>query len=336
MRHRRFTRFSAFLVGLLALAGAASAQNDACQRYRAELAAIEEGGGRDYRSLAERQSVELERMRRYVQSLNCGGGSRFLIFGAPTTPECQAAEERLRAMEENYQRLLMEASRSGNERRMALLAAIEQYCTPQGAPGWPADTLFDRPGETPPYMEGPGFYEGEGAVAGQAVCVRTCDGFFFPLATAPRDSREAAQLCQAQCPNAATAVFYKPQGAQIEQSFSADGQPYMALPNALAYRAQVDETCSCRAPGQTWSEALAQAEAMLGGGGEIVTPERAIELSRPRGEAEGGAPASAPSPGGSIPFFGIEEGEWREIETEIGRRRVRVVAPEVIPAPDTL
>jgi len=340
MRHGFKLRVSGFLIGLLAFAGAAGAQDDACQRYRAELAAIEQGGGRDYRELADRQSIELERMRRYVQSLDCGRGSRFLIFGAPTSPECTEAQARLGAMEENYRRLLAEASRSGNERRFALMSAIEQFCSPQQPfpqdrqARSPYDQLFENPGGNPPWMDGPGFYEEDRPVLGQAVCVRTCDGFFFPLPSSPRDSRAAAQMCQAQCPAAPTAVFYKQQGGQIEQSFSADGQPYLSLPNALSYRTNLDETCACRTPGQTWSDALAQAETMIGGGGEIVTPERARELSQPRGDAPAPGPAPAIGPVVSVPFFGLAEGEWREVETADGRRRVRVVAPEVIPAPD--
>ncbi len=327
------------LLGPLAMAislllPAAALAQDACTRYRAELAQIDAGGGRDYGALARQQAMELEQMRRYVQSLDCGR-SRFLIFGAPTSPECAAADERLGAMEANYQRLLVESSRSGNERRAALLSAIEQYCTPQGPGGVPGgqpgvlDTWIE-PNE--PFMDGPGFPDEARPIAGQAVCVRTCDGSFFPLASTPRDSREAGALCQAQCPSAPTALFYKPQGASIEQAISADGQSYMALPNALAFRRSHDAACSCRVPGQSWSEALAQAEALLGGGAEIVDEARARELSQPRETAP-----AAPVPGGpgvSIPFFGIAEGEWREIETRDGRRRVRVVAPEVIPAPD--
>lgn len=329
-------RLGVSIVGCLVLAVPAGAQTDACDRYRAELAAIESGGGRDYAALAEQQAVELQRMRQYYQSLDCGGGSRFLVFGAPTSPDCAAADERLRAMEDNYQRLLAEASRAGNDRRSALVAAIEQFCSPGNAPRGLFDTLFNRPEEPQElWADEPGFFEEQPSQhqAGTAVCVRTCDGFFFPLPSALTDARDAANLCQAQCPAAPTAAFFKPEGASIESAFSADGQPYMSLPNALRYRQSFDESCSCRAPGQTWSEALAPAEGMTGGGVDVVTPERAIELSRPR---EGGATRPPVTTSRSIPFFGLEEGEWREITTGEGPRRVRIVAPEVIPAPDAM
>lgn len=337
-KHDRFPRrLAALLFGLAAVATPAAAQTDACERYRTELAAIEAGGGRDYMALADQQAVELERMRRYYQSLSCGvGQSRFLVFGAPQTPECAEAEVRLDAMEENYQRLLTEASRSGGERRNALLAAIEQYCTPQAERPGLFDTLFNRPDQQPaPFIDGPGFSEEEQAVSpGEPICVRTCDGFFFPLPGGARDLRDAANLCQAQCPSSPTAVFYKPQGAPIEQSVSVDGQPYMSLQNALRYRQAFDETCGCRQVGQSWSEALAPAEGLIGSGDEVVDQERARELSRPRGEAaDVRRPPVATS--ADIPFFGLDEGEWRDTTTADGSRRVRVVAPEVIPAPDT-
>ncbi len=110
----------------------------------------------------------------------------------------------------------------------------------------------------------------------------------------------------------------------------------MSLQNALRYRTSFDETCSCRSPGQTWSEALAQAQGMLGDSGDLVDDERARELSRPGGAAPTDASPALPGAGASIPFFGLDEGELRDIPVAGGSRRVRVVAPEVIPAPDTM
>lgn len=322
--------------GLAFAHGEARAQADACARYQAELDAIERGSGQDFRELAERQWVELERMRAYYRSLNCGQRG-FLIFGAPSNPECRAAEDRIAAMEDNYQRLLQEASRSGNDRRQALLAAIDQACNVAARPRGLFDQLFGAPPEEP--FGEDFFFEDEQDFAGGgsfAICVRTCDGFFFPLGQSVRDANAAATLCQARCPSAATTVFFKREGAPVETSVDAFGQSYTALPNALRYRTVLDPACSCRAEGQSWAEVLQEAESMIArSGGELVTPERAIELSRPR-ESNAARVARPASGAAQIPFFGIDNGEVRELDTDAGRRRVRVVAPELIPVPNTM
>ena len=56
------------LAGLVA-AEAAQAQSAACQRYRAELAALERGGGWRAAGAAQRQRVEIARMIGYFHSI---------------------------------------------------------------------------------------------------------------------------------------------------------------------------------------------------------------------------------------------------------------------------
>lgn len=70
-------------------------------------------------------------------------------------------------------------------------------------------------------------------------CVRTCDGRYFPIA---QKNSAAKQACSALCPTAKTGVF---SGNSIEQSISADGARYMALPAALAYRTEIVPDCTC-------------------------------------------------------------------------------------------
>jgi hypothetical protein len=77
----------------------------------------------------------------------------------------------------------------------------------------------------------------------RAVCVRLCDGFFFPVSDAA--SQEAA--CASLCPDAPTAAFYLPGGSErIEDAVSALGRRYGSLPAAFRYRSTRDKTCACR------------------------------------------------------------------------------------------
>ena len=80
------------------------------------------------------------------------------------------------------------------------------------------------------------------------VCVRLCDGFFFP-ASEPAGANNAASeeaACAGMCPDAPIALYYQPSGSdKIEDAISATGQRYSALPIALRYRSTQDNTCTC-------------------------------------------------------------------------------------------
>jgi hypothetical protein len=75
-----------------------------------------------------------------------------------------------------------------------------------------------------------------------AVCVRLCDGRFFPLPKSTTD--QAKIICTAACPHAATSVFRTDR--ELKDATDADGKTYGALPNAFAYRSRVAPDCSCR------------------------------------------------------------------------------------------
>lgn len=59
---------------------------------------------------------------------------------------------------------------------------------------------------------------------GQAYCVRTCDGRYFPLAATGNQSK--AESCNSFCPASATEVVY---GGNIDNAATEDGKPYSAL-----------------------------------------------------------------------------------------------------------
>jgi hypothetical protein len=78
--------------------------------------------------------------------------------------------------------------------------------------------------------------------SGLAVCVRLCDGFFFPSAT----SSGGDEACAAQCPDAPTAGYTEPAGSdRIEDAVSTRGALYSALPVANRYQTTFDNTCRC-------------------------------------------------------------------------------------------
>lgn len=84
----------------------------------------------------------------------------------------------------------------------------------------------------------------------QTMCVRTCDGYYFPLTYetgAENFARDQAQ-CQAQCPGAQ--LFFKPTGEERpEAMISLGGQAYRDMPNAFKFRkagANATPQCTCQ------------------------------------------------------------------------------------------
>ena len=62
-----------------------------------------------------------------------------------------------------------------------------------------------------------------------AVCVRLCDGFYFPSVV----SSGGDEACASQCPDAPTAFYSMPAGSdKIDDAVSLTGAPYSALPVA--------------------------------------------------------------------------------------------------------
>ena len=82
-----------------------------------------------------------------------------------------------------------------------------------------------------------------------SMCVRTCDGFAFPVGAyhgeADRASHEAT--CQSECPGAQTALYVLPNGADsigdaIEVT---SGRSYSQMPHAFHYTTYLEDSCSC-------------------------------------------------------------------------------------------
>lgn len=86
----------------------------------------------------------------------------------------------------------------------------------------------------------------------RTLCVRTCDGYYFPIsfATDPSRFQDDAQACSAACPGAPAALYvHRSAGEGVEQMVSLTGEPYTSLPAAFAYRKTYNASCTCRAAG---------------------------------------------------------------------------------------
>jgi len=87
----------------------------------------------------------------------------------------------------------------------------------------------------PPRAEAPRAHVG----GGQAWCVRSCDGRYFPLSVS---GDQGAATCHSFCPASETTVVH---GSSIDGAATASGKPYSELPNAFRYRNELVAGCTC-------------------------------------------------------------------------------------------
>lgn len=93
----------------------------------------------------------------------------------------------------------------------------------------------------------------------RTVCVRLCDGFFFPISFATTADRFGADenICRSRCGSPARLYVYPNPGGEPEQMTDLGGQPYAALKSAFLFRTEYVEACTCK-PHPWEQEALAR------------------------------------------------------------------------------
>jgi hypothetical protein len=297
--------------------------NPMCSRLEGQLAALDRGASGDparddqirrYQDSQTRQQAELDRVTMQAKRMGCDSSGFFSLFNGQSA-QCGPVNTQIQQMRANLDQITanLERLRGGgpggasperdNQRRSVLLALAQNNCGPQYANavqqsqgGNFLSNLFgggnnpnNQPG-VPPADLGPqsGTY--------RTVCVRTCDGAYFPIsyATVPARFPDDEKTCKALCP-AAEAMLYahRNPGEDMSSAVSISGQPYTALPTAFKFRSEFNPSCSCKAAGQTWADALKSADDKAAAeqqGDIIVTEESAKKMQQQR--LNKGAPAA--------------------------------------------
>lgn len=287
------------LLAALAAAGTAQAQNADCVRLRQAISdASRNDQAAQYQAAADRQREELDRTMSYARSVGCER-KQFLFFGSAPPPQCAQINAQIGRMRANLDELQARAG-GGAGGRGELIARYNAQCA--NAPSQPTNFLSalfgggrSGPGDVQTEPLNPDAIQekpldanpSEARAGSKAVCVRSCDGSFFPVSYSASSGRlqNLDDMCHALCPNADVSLYTYPATGDIEQAVSMTGARYMDSPTALKFRQSFDSTCSCRRRGESWAEALAGAEAKLGreSKGDIyVTPEKSAEMSRPK------------------------------------------------------
>ena len=342
--------------------------NPVCQRLEIQLATIDRGSGtgdpakdeqvRRYQEAQARQQAELDRLTQQAKRIGCESSGFFSLFNQ-NSAQCGPVNNQIQRMRGNLDQITtsLEQLRSGglggadreNQRRSVLTALAQNNCGPQYAaalrdqgPTSFLGGLFGNNNATP--VPGGDFSTASGTY--RTVCVRTCDGAYFPVsfATVPARFPDDEKTCKALCPATEANLYaYRNPGEDMNQAVSTTGQPYTALPTAFKFRASFDPACSCKAAGQTWSDALKAVDdkAQLEQQGDIiVTEESARKMQQQRMQAKSTQPpakkgAAAPATTASTPAPAQQPAATASAPANGKDKPIRSVGPTFIPNNNT-
>jgi hypothetical protein len=103
-------------------------------------------------------------------------------------------------------------------------------------PGYGGESPYDNGG----YEEDYGTY--------RTLCVRLCDGFYFPISDGVRRERlySDSHQCSQRCDGEARLFYYPTTGGSPETMVDLAGHRYADLPNAFRYRKALVDACTCK------------------------------------------------------------------------------------------
>ena len=310
-----------------------SAREQTCQRLETQLAAINGAAsdvsrGDQIRRLEEamgRQQAELDRTQAQARRQGCEASGFFQIFGGVGRSEqCGTLNNQIQQMRANLARVQGDLQRMqgagasverDGQRRAILSALVQNECGAQyraqaaraQGPGNFFEQLFGGPGSVSAPEQ-----DGGGGGGYRTVCVRTCDGYFFPIShsTSQDRFRDDEATCQRMCPAAEVQLFsHRTSGEDMRQAISTSGKLYTEMPTAFKYKTEWNNACACKQPGESWANAVKddpRTQTLLEQGDIVVTEERAKVMNAPRDakgrpmlppsqaqQKKGGAPAPA-------------------------------------------
>nr|WP_210383872.1 DUF2865 domain-containing protein [Rhizobium laguerreae] len=267
---------------LLAFSAPAAAQSSAvCEDLRGRLAdlprSIGNGNGpeaRQYASAMAEQNLELRKVRNELRSNGCTSGSMVVIGGenADYCAELTQAEARMidniRYLQDRRSELAGQNGATDGARR-ELIAALDHngcnsenfYAPSDRSAADPAPSVEEQAMRTDTFIPLGGGEEidpryglprAEMLSPVSTMCVRSCDGGFFPISSNATsvDFGRDAQTCAKMCPGIETELFYRDvTSTEASNMISvATGTPYSAMKNAFAYKNRAPgekSACAC-------------------------------------------------------------------------------------------
>lgn len=365
---------SALAIGLAFIAtdfAAAAPGSAACRSIEAQLAS---GGGkssnRKFSSAAEKQRREISILRRQMSAAGCGlfnasprcaslsrlasrmnsnlsklsakaggggGRSRAQLLAALDANDCRrsrkpAVREARTPVRDTSQGILARLF-GGSERRTDVREPLGYWSDDKNSDG--ARIIKRKSGGRDRIASVPTVSNGLAPGTMRTFCVRTCDGYYFPMspASTKEDMARDEKNCQAACPGAETALYYHEDGQEDAEAMisRASGKPYDKLKTAFVYR----EASTLKSPQCTCAMQPGTLKMVSTDGDDTAKTSKLIPL-----------PVNRPDPATDPETLANRDGELDDTaarrllskdgdDLKIAERTVRVVGPAFLPDPST-
>jgi len=349
----RRSRIIGLLLPLVFIAPAAAIADQVCDTLYQQLREPPRVIGntaevRRYANALARQNIVIRKIRNDMRSYGCSSGS-VIVYGNPNAGLCaeigdalvDAEAERDAIIRDRDDAMAGARNDDSNVRRERILAALDANgCSPaedmnrQASPAPDVTRYPDafRQNGDEPGQAGLSPYPNAAAEGGlRTLCVRTCDGSFFPIASnaSPLDFRAQAEQCQKMCPGTETELYFHSMADQetADMVSAETGKTYKDLPTAFAYR-----NASTKAPGCACNMAAYHQEM-----------QKQEQASRPEAEKPYSGITTIPSPqgdknGDKSPAAAQQQQAAKQPEQPIPERdydpndkKVRIIGPKFLP-----
>jgi hypothetical protein len=166
--------------------------------------------------------------------------------------QMEGARRRVADLEAQRQQLTSSAGRSNQDeiiRELARNNCGSNY-TQEARRREGGGTSFWEDEESTPSAHGNwGNYGNQSFATYRTLCVRLCDGYYFPVSfsTLPSHFEQDENVCQSKCAAPAELYYHQNPGGNVDQMVSARTQePYKSLKSAFRYRKEYVQGCSCK------------------------------------------------------------------------------------------
>jgi hypothetical protein len=260
---------------------------------------------------------ELREMLFAARQKVCGrGGGGFGFFGMMQSPYCPEINWRMAQLRRQMSGAAREDPAARYQRQRILRAMADNGCSvPQRQPRLVTSGRL------------------------RTLCVRACDGYFFPIsyATSRKRLKIDEAVCKGMYPEGEATLFVNRSGDESERAVSLKGQAYTAQPYAYGFRKNFVPACKAKLTtglaGLGERFAAAQAEFLKSGKGRTrvaagkARPPAPVPLQRPASWED---PETLANRAGG---FAIAPPVPVIAETEPTGRAVRIVGEGLFPLP---
>ena len=316
---------------------------------------------RKYDQAIEKQRANLRKGERQFRRAGCGGG----LFWRDGGGSCEAIGRSLDRMERNLAQLERTRARMGGRggdprrERARILASLDandcrsirrEASPPQVASRQQRGNLFDQlfgggihrvepreeeefqaydgsarirtiiGGESGIYQVPPG-----GGGSYRTLCVRTCDGYYWPISysSSRSDFQRDQQNCQTMCPGTEVKLYsHRVPDEESENMVDGFGSPYTDLTTAFKYRDvnfSRPQGCTCTPAKKNFT---------------VVAGEGAMSMPADANTAAAAETATAAEPDPAADEIAQPEDDKPAATGAVAERKVRVVGPAYLPDPE--